>query len=57
MADLRFDVNDAALRDDFLRREAPARLAGLGELSAPRWGRMTAQQMAEHLLWAFEIST
>jgi oxepin-CoA hydrolase/3-oxo-5,6-dehydrosuberyl-CoA semialdehyde dehydrogenase len=53
---IRFDVNDAALRDAFLRHAAPSALARLAEDTRPGWGRMTAQQMVEHLLWAFELS-
>jgi oxepin-CoA hydrolase/3-oxo-5,6-dehydrosuberyl-CoA semialdehyde dehydrogenase len=53
----RFDVNDAELRDSFLRFGIVAALAGLAETSEARWGRMTAQEMVEHLTWAFELST
>jgi oxepin-CoA hydrolase/3-oxo-5,6-dehydrosuberyl-CoA semialdehyde dehydrogenase len=52
-----FDVNDAALRDWFLRTRLPSALARLSPDQPPRWGRMTAQQMVEHLAWAFEVST
>jgi oxepin-CoA hydrolase/3-oxo-5,6-dehydrosuberyl-CoA semialdehyde dehydrogenase len=57
MGKSRFDVNDAELRDSFLRHEVVGALAGLSETSEARWGRMTAQQMVEHLTWAFELST
>jgi oxepin-CoA hydrolase/3-oxo-5,6-dehydrosuberyl-CoA semialdehyde dehydrogenase len=53
---VRFDVNDAGLRDTFLRETAPSTIRNLDEVAAPRWGRMTAQQMVEHLLWAVELS-
>jgi oxepin-CoA hydrolase/3-oxo-5,6-dehydrosuberyl-CoA semialdehyde dehydrogenase len=57
MGKSRFDVNDAELRDSFLRHGVVAALAGLAEASEARWGRMTAQEMVEHLTWAFELST
>jgi len=53
----RFDVNDAELREGFLRREVTSALAKLSDDAVARWGRMTAQQMVEHLIWAFELST
>jgi oxepin-CoA hydrolase/3-oxo-5,6-dehydrosuberyl-CoA semialdehyde dehydrogenase len=52
-----FDVNDAAARDAFLRDSLPQALDSLTAHTPPRWGTMTAQQMVEHLLWAFECST
>lgn len=52
-----FDVGDAGVRDAFLRRHMWDALAGLREDSPPRWGRMSARQMVEHLSWAFEVST
>jgi oxepin-CoA hydrolase/3-oxo-5,6-dehydrosuberyl-CoA semialdehyde dehydrogenase len=52
-----FDVNDAGQRDEFLRQDLRDALAGLRQDTAPRWGKMTAQQMLEHLLWAFELSS
>jgi oxepin-CoA hydrolase/3-oxo-5,6-dehydrosuberyl-CoA semialdehyde dehydrogenase len=52
-----FDVNDAGVREAFLCHELLAALEPLTPASAARWGRMTPQQMVEHLLWAFECST
>jgi DinB superfamily len=52
-----FDVNDADTRGAFLRRGLFEALAALRANARPQWGRMTAQQMIEHLLWAFELST
>jgi oxepin-CoA hydrolase/3-oxo-5,6-dehydrosuberyl-CoA semialdehyde dehydrogenase len=52
-----FEVNDSGLRETFLRRIAPDALAGLAKDASPGWGKMTAQQMVEHLLWACELST
>jgi oxepin-CoA hydrolase/3-oxo-5,6-dehydrosuberyl-CoA semialdehyde dehydrogenase len=54
---VRFDVNDAARRDAFLRSPFPKALLPLQPGETPRWGRMTAPQMVEHLLWTFELST
>jgi len=56
MTESRFDVNDDALRDALLRTAVPAALTALTADAAPRWGQMTAQQMVEHLLWAFDLS-
>ena len=57
MASSRFDVNDAELRESFLRRELVRAVERLGQASSGRWGRMCAQEMVEHLIWAFELST
>lgn len=54
---IRFDVNDASLRDTFLKTFFFGALDGLRPDERPRWGQMSAQQMVEHLLWAFEGST
>lgn len=52
-----FDVNDAEARETLLRRGLFEALVALRANARPRWGHMTAQQMIEHLLWAFELST
>jgi oxepin-CoA hydrolase/3-oxo-5,6-dehydrosuberyl-CoA semialdehyde dehydrogenase len=52
-----FDVNDADLRESFLRHEVPQAVARLTDTSPARWGQMQAQEMIEHLTWAFELST
>jgi oxepin-CoA hydrolase/3-oxo-5,6-dehydrosuberyl-CoA semialdehyde dehydrogenase len=57
MLKLRFDVNDDSLRDTFLRTFFFGVLDGLRPETPAAWGAMTAQEMVEHLLWAFEIST
>ena len=57
MSAIRFDVNDAALRDVFFRRLLFDALRLLRDDARPSWGRMTAQEMVEHLTWAFELST
>jgi oxepin-CoA hydrolase/3-oxo-5,6-dehydrosuberyl-CoA semialdehyde dehydrogenase len=53
---VRFDVNDAALRESFLRDEFLGLLAALEAATPARWGAMTAQQMVEHMEWVFAIS-
>jgi oxepin-CoA hydrolase/3-oxo-5,6-dehydrosuberyl-CoA semialdehyde dehydrogenase len=50
-------VNDAAARDTFLRDGLRAALGALHDGTPPRWGRMTARQMVEHLHWSMELST
>jgi oxepin-CoA hydrolase / 3-oxo-5,6-dehydrosuberyl-CoA semialdehyde dehydrogenase len=57
MAATPFDVNDAKLRDAFFREWLFDALAGLQDDSRPGWGKMSARQMVEHLVWAFELST
>ena len=57
MRSVRFDVNDAAVRDGFFRDQLAPALAALEEGASARWGAMTAQQMVEHLAWGFELST
>jgi oxepin-CoA hydrolase/3-oxo-5,6-dehydrosuberyl-CoA semialdehyde dehydrogenase len=52
-----FDVNDAALREAFLRSEFPRAIAEVSESSRAQWGRMTPHQMVEHLIWALDCST
>ena len=57
MATIPVDVNDEKLRDTFFRTMLFDALAELESDSRPGWGKMTAQQMVEHLAWAFELST
>jgi oxepin-CoA hydrolase / 3-oxo-5,6-dehydrosuberyl-CoA semialdehyde dehydrogenase len=52
-----FDVNDPELRESFFRKLLCEALDALQDDARPGWGKMTAQQMVEHLLWAFELST
>jgi Protein of unknown function (DUF1569) len=54
---VRFDVNDAALREGFLRKGFLEALGPLSDRAAALWGGMTAQQMVEHLEWTFRCST
>jgi hypothetical protein len=57
MSNSRFDVNDADLRESFLRQELISALERLDEASTALWGQMHPQEMVEHLIWAFELST
>jgi oxepin-CoA hydrolase/3-oxo-5,6-dehydrosuberyl-CoA semialdehyde dehydrogenase len=57
MTTVPFDVNDPELRTAFLRDHLGQAITALREDSQARWGKMTAQQMVEHLAWAFEVST
>ena len=52
-----FDVNDPKNRRNFLEHGITDSLAGLTGGQSPLWGNMSAQNMVEHLLWAFEAST
>jgi oxepin-CoA hydrolase/3-oxo-5,6-dehydrosuberyl-CoA semialdehyde dehydrogenase len=54
---VRFDVNDAPLREAFLRQGFLEALEPLDADAAALWGAMTAQQMVEHLEWTFRCST
>jgi oxepin-CoA hydrolase/3-oxo-5,6-dehydrosuberyl-CoA semialdehyde dehydrogenase len=51
-----FDVNDEGARESFLQHELPGAIERLSSASTPRWGRMRAQEMVEHLIWAFALS-
>ena len=51
------DVNDEHGRQRILEHVVPRALASLHPEARPAWGRMSAQQMVEHLTWAFECST
>ena len=57
MATPRFDVDDAKRRESFLRHALPDAISKLGDGSTARWGRMRPQEMVEHLIWAFRLST
>ena len=52
-----FDVNDERLRQEFLSELLPMALDSLHEHTRPAWGKMSSQEMVEHLTWAFELST
>jgi oxepin-CoA hydrolase/3-oxo-5,6-dehydrosuberyl-CoA semialdehyde dehydrogenase len=51
-----FDVNDPSLRETLLRHVLVDAVGALCEGAKPAWGKMTAQQMVEHLEWAFALS-
>ena len=57
MSAIPFDVNDDELRELFLNQLFTDYIARLTDNALPLWGKMTAQHMIEHLLWAFECST
>lgn len=57
MARLKLDVNDVALREAFLYQGVTEALAALAAGTPAHWGRMTAQQMVEHLSWSYAVST
>jgi oxepin-CoA hydrolase / 3-oxo-5,6-dehydrosuberyl-CoA semialdehyde dehydrogenase len=52
-----FDVNNDTLRRTFFDQMFINCIDDLAEDAQPLWGTMTAQQMLEHLIWAFECST
>ena len=57
MESVKFDVDDEPARRRFLDEVAPRRLASLAADAKPAWGRMSAQQMVEHLAWLWDLST
>jgi len=57
MAECVWSVDDATARDLFLRHTVSTLLGQLRPETSPRWGGMRSQDMVEHLVWAFELST
>jgi len=57
MTDIQFDVNNAKIRQYFLKHTLMDAIDSLTEQIQPLWGKMSAQHMVEHLTWAFELST
>lgn len=57
MEQIPIDVNNLEIRHHFLAYTLMDAIQKLTEQSRPLWGQMTAQQMVEHLIWAFELST
>jgi len=51
-----FDVNDERSRTQFLRGVVPGALPLLHDRMLPAWGRMSPQQMVEHLAWGFDLA-
>jgi uncharacterized damage-inducible protein DinB len=54
---IRFDVNDARGRSEFLTTQLCEALSALPPDRKPVWGGFSAAQMVEHLLSVFELST
>lgn len=52
-----FDVNDAQVRESFLRDEFPRALGSLRDDFVGQWGRMRPREMVEHLVWSFRLAT
>lgn len=52
-----FDVNNSEIRQHFLENTLMEAIGELDDRREPLWGKMTARQMVEHLIWAFELST
>jgi hypothetical protein len=52
-----WNVADASAREALLRSSMWDALAPLRPDATARWGRMTAQQLVEHLEWTFACST
>jgi oxepin-CoA hydrolase/3-oxo-5,6-dehydrosuberyl-CoA semialdehyde dehydrogenase len=57
MTVISFDIDDLDLRNEFFRHLLFDALSGLRDDAQPGWGKMTAQQMVEHLVWAVDLST
>ena len=53
---LTFDVSRTDVRDRFLRVVVREAVTTLEADIRPAWGRMTPQQMVEHLTWMFDVS-
>jgi oxepin-CoA hydrolase/3-oxo-5,6-dehydrosuberyl-CoA semialdehyde dehydrogenase len=51
-----FTPGDPEFRLAFLEATVPEALRSLPANRTPAWGRMTAQEMVEHLLWALRAS-
>ncbi len=57
MVSIPFDLNDKHVREQFFNDFLPGALSQLEDQAKPLWGTMSAHQMIEHLIWAFEFST
>lgn len=51
-----YDVNDAELRNRFLQEIIPKSIDNLEKDTKPDFGRMSSQQMLEHLILSFKMS-
>jgi oxepin-CoA hydrolase / 3-oxo-5,6-dehydrosuberyl-CoA semialdehyde dehydrogenase len=56
MITIPYNVNDSYLRSSFFDNVMIDCIAKLPEEATSLWGKMTAQDMIEHLIWAFECS-
>ena len=56
MITIPFDVNDYNTRSNFFDNVIIDCINNLPEDANSLWGKMTAQDMIEHLIWAFECS-
>lgn len=56
MIEMQFDVNDDSLRNKFFIDTLPQAVKNLTQDTTPSWGKMSAHQMIEHLLWTIKIS-
>jgi oxepin-CoA hydrolase/3-oxo-5,6-dehydrosuberyl-CoA semialdehyde dehydrogenase len=52
-----FEVNNTELRNKFFPEIVPRAIDIISDDDAPLWGKMTAQQMLEHLVMTFQLST
>jgi oxepin-CoA hydrolase/3-oxo-5,6-dehydrosuberyl-CoA semialdehyde dehydrogenase len=53
---INFDVNDLKLRTGFFNFILPQAMKNLDTSTASKWGKMTPQEMIEHLIWSFELA-
>jgi len=56
MEKISFNVNNRETLRHFLMHTVMEAIGRLDEGCQSRWGKMTARQMVEHLIWAFELS-
>jgi len=54
---LAYNVNDSDLRNTFFEEIIPSAIDALDANTDPQWGKMSAQHMVEHLMFAFQMST
>ena len=57
MIAIHFDVNDDELRESFFNHLLIDAIADLSEQTTALWGNMSSQNMVEHLIWGFRMST
>jgi hypothetical protein len=54
---LSYDVNDPDIRETLFQETLTKCIDTLDEDKEPNWGKMSAQHMIEHLIFAFQMST